>query len=130
LIEGAAEGAGLGHRFLRHLERTRLLLHVVDVLPLGGEGDPVTQAQAIAAELAKFAPELAAQPRWLVLNKIDLIPADDRQGVADEIVAKLEWQGPVYPISALAREGTAQLARDVMVYLEQAEDSAEDYERA
>jgi GTP-binding protein len=130
LIEGAAEGAGLGHRFLRHLERTRLLLHVVDVLPLGGEGDPVMQAQAIAAELAKFAPELAAQPRWLVLNKIDLIPADDRQGVADEIVAKLEWQGPVYPISALAREGTAQLARDVMVYLEQAEDSAEDYERA
>ena len=128
LIEGAAEGAGLGHRFLRHLERTRLLLHVVDVLPLGGDSDPVTQAQAIAAELAKFAPKLAAQPRWLVLNKMDLIPVADRQRVADEIVGKLEWQGPVYQISALAREGTGQLARDVMVYLEQAEDSAEAYE--
>ncbi len=120
LIEGAAEGAGLGHQFLRHLERTRLLLHVVDVAPQVGLGDPVREARAIELELGKFAAGLAAQPRWLVLNKMDLLPADSRQSVAEEIAAELGWSGPVYRISALAHEGTEQLARDVMAYLEAA----------
>jgi len=120
LIEGAAEGAGLGHRFLRHLERTRLLLHVVDVFPLLGAGDPVAEAKTIASELNKFAPELAARPRWLVLNKMDLVPADERPSLIDAIVTALSWSGPVYGISALAGDGTGELVQAVMVYLESA----------
>ncbi|TNY06144.1 GTPase ObgE, partial [Escherichia coli] len=78
LIEGAAEGAGLGHQFLRHLQRTRLLLHVVDLAPFDPEVDPVKEAKAIVAELKKYDPELHAKPRWLVLNKLDMVPEDER----------------------------------------------------
>ncbi|OGT19282.1 MAG: GTPase ObgE, partial [Gammaproteobacteria bacterium RBG_16_57_12] len=100
LIEGAAEGAGLGIRFLKHLARTRLLLHMVDIMPPGGTSDPVEDVRAIERELEKFSPELAKRERWLVLNKIDLLPPEERQPYCDEIVRRLDWQGPVFRISA------------------------------
>jgi len=105
LIEGAAEGAGLGHQFLRHLQRTRLLLHVIDAAPVGGDVDPVKEAKALAKELEKYDPELAAKPRWLVLNKLDMVPAEERAARCKDIVKRLKWKGPVFEISALAREG-------------------------
>jgi GTPase len=104
LIEGAAEGAGLGHQFLRHLQRTRLLLHVIDMAPFD-DVDPVQQAKALALELKKYDPELAAKPRWLVLNKLDMVPLDDRAARTKDIVKRLKWKGPVFEVSALAREG-------------------------
>jgi GTP-binding protein len=105
LIEGASEGAGLGHRFLRHLQRTRLLLHVVDLAPFDEGVDPVKQARAIVAELKKYDPKLHAKPRWLVLNKLDMIPAEEREARIADFVRRLRWKGPVFAISALAREG-------------------------
>jgi len=105
LIEGAAEGAGLGHQFLRHLQRTRLLLHVIDAAPFDAAVDPVKEAKALAKELEKYDPELAAKPRWLVLNKLDMVPADERAARCKDIVKRLKWKGPVFEISALAREG-------------------------
>jgi len=105
LIEGAAEGAGLGHQFLRHLQRTRLLLHVIDAAPVSDAVDPVKEAKALAKELEKYDPELAAKPRWLVLNKLDMVPADERAARCKDIVKRLKWKGPVFEISALAREG-------------------------
>ncbi|SDM12049.1 GTP-binding protein [Modicisalibacter muralis] len=110
LIEGASDGAGLGLRFLKHLTRTRLLLHVVDVAPFD-ESDPVAAAQAIAHELEQFSPALAERPRWLVLNKLDLLPEDERTARGDEIVAKLGWSGPVFRISAIGGEGTDALVQ-------------------
>src|SRR5471030_1751542 len=104
LIEGAAEGAGLGHQFLRHLQRTRLLLHVIDMAPFD-DVDPVQQAKALALELKKYDPELAAKPRWLVLNKLDMVAMEDRAPRVKDIVKRLKWKGPVFEISALAREG-------------------------
>ena len=112
LIEGASEGAGLGHRFLRHLQRTRLLLHIVDLAPFD-DADPVVQARAIVAELKKYDPALHAKPRWLVLNKVDMVPADEREARAREIVRRLRWKGPVFTISALAREGLKPLLHAV-----------------
>ena len=111
LIEGAAEGAGLGHRFLRHLQRTRLLLHVVDIAPFDEAADPVKDARAIVAELKKYDPALHAKPRWLVLNKIDMVPPEERERRVDHFVRRLRWKGPVYQISALAREGLQPLLR-------------------
>ena len=108
LIEGAAEGAGLGHQFLRHLQRTRLLLHVVDIAPFD-DVDPVAQARAIVAELKKYDPKLHAKPRWLVLNKIDMLPEDEREARAREFVRRLRWKGPVFQISALAHQGLESL---------------------
>ncbi|MBW8756470.1 MAG: GTPase ObgE [Burkholderiales bacterium] len=105
LIEGAAEGAGLGHQFLRHLQRTRLLLHVIDAAPVSDSIDPVKEARALAKELEKYDAELAAKPRWLVLNKLDMVPADERAARCKDIVKRLKWKGPVFEISALAREG-------------------------
>ena len=109
LIEGAAEGAGLGHQFLRHLQRTRLLLHMVDIAPFDDSVDPVAQARAIVAELKKYDPALAAKPRWLVLNKIDMVAVDERAARVKEFVRRLRWKGPVFEISALAREGLEPL---------------------
>ncbi|WP_129140905.1 Obg family GTPase CgtA [Modicisalibacter coralii] len=116
LIEGASEGAGLGLRFLKHLTRTRLLLHVVDVAPFD-ESDPVDSARAIARELEQFSPALAERPRWLVLNKLDLLPEEEREARAEAIVAALDWQGPVYRISAIASQGTDALVQAVYRWL-------------
>ena len=119
LIEGAAEGAGLGIRFLKHLSRTRLLLHLIDVAPLDSTIDPVAQARKIIAELERFSPELADRERWIVLNKIDLLDAARLDALRARIVAELDWQGPLYLISALAGQGTRQLAGDIMTRLEE-----------
>jgi GTPase len=113
LIEGAAEGVGLGHRFLRHLQRTRLLLHVVDIAPFDDTVDPVAQARAIVAELKKYDAALAAKPRWLVLNKIDMVPTEERAARIKEFVRRFRWKGPVFEISALARQGLEPLLRAV-----------------
>jgi GTPase len=118
LIEGAAEGAGLGHQFLRHLARTRLLLHIIDIAPLDTGIDPARDARAIANELRKFDPALHRKPRWLVLNKIDMLPAEERAAAAAEIVRKLRWRGPSYCVSALTGEGCRDLAGAVMKFLE------------
>ena len=118
LIEGAAEGAGLGVRFLKHVARTRLLLHLVDVAPPDGS-DPVVAVRTIAEELAKFSAELGGRERWLVLNKIDLLPDEERDARCADIVARLGWDGPVFRISAIAGEGTGPLAGRVMSYLEE-----------
>ena len=113
LIEGASEGAGLGHQFLRHLQRTRLLLHLVDLAPFDETVDPVAQAKAIVAELKKYDPELHAKPRWIVLNKLDMVPLEERAARVKDFVKRLKWKGPVFEISALAREGLQPLLRAV-----------------
>jgi len=110
LIEGAAEGAGLGHQFLRHLQRTRLLLHVVDIAPPDA-ADPVKQARAIVAELKKYDPALHEKARWLVLNKLDMVPAEERDQRVKDFVRRFRWKGPVFQISALTREGCQLLMR-------------------
>ena len=118
LIEGAAEGAGLGHRFLRHLQRTHLLLHLVDVAPLSPDADPVRDARAIIAELRKYDDALYRKPRWLVLNKIDLLPEEDREKTAKEIVRRLRWRGPVFTLSAMTGEGCQALVYAVMDHVD------------
>jgi GTP-binding protein len=118
LIEGAAEGAGLGHRFLRHLARTRLLLHVVDIAPYDPDADPARDARAIVQELANYDPDLAAKPRWLVLNKIDLVPPDERVARSEAFVRELGWQGPVFAISAIDGAGCRELTYAVQDWLD------------
>ena len=113
LIEGASEGAGLGHQFLRHLQRTRLLLHLVDMAPFDEAVDPVAQAKAIVAELKKFDPELHAKPRWLVLNKLDMVPQGEREQRVKDFVRRMRHKGPVFEISALTREGCDTLVQSV-----------------
>lgn len=115
LIEGASEGAGIGHLFLRHLQRTRLLLHVVDMAPFDESIDPVAQARAIVAELKKYDPKLHAKPRWLVLNKLDMLAADDRAARVKDFIRRLRYKGPVFEISALTHEGCEQLVKAVFV---------------
>ncbi|HEX5841989.1 MAG TPA: Obg family GTPase CgtA [Pseudomonas sp.] len=117
LIEGASHGAGLGIRFLKHLSRTRLLLHLVDMAPLDLT-DPAESAATIIDELTKFSPSLAERERWLVLNKADQILDEEQEARIAEIVARIEWTGPVYVISALARQGTEKLCYDIMDFLE------------
>jgi GTP-binding protein len=118
LIEGAAEGAGLGHQFLRHLARTRLLLHLVDLAPPDPDADPVAQARAIVEELRRYDEALYHKPRWLVLNKIDLIPQAERQQRIDAFVREFDWHGPVYAIAAISGEGCQALVYAIMDYLE------------
>jgi len=118
LIEGAADGAGLGVRFLKHLSRTRILLHMVDVLPLD-QSDPVEEVRRIERELANFSEELAQRERWLVLNKIDLLPEDEREARCQDIIDRLGWQGPSFAISAELGLGTRELNFSIMDYLEQ-----------
>ncbi|MDV2080885.1 Obg family GTPase CgtA [Marinobacter xestospongiae] len=117
LIEGAAEGAGLGIRFLKHLVRTRLLLHLVDVAPYDGSS-PAESVQAIAAELEKFSETLSNRERWLVLNKVDMVAEEDREAHCQAIIDELDWQGPVFRISALSGEGTKPLTQAVMRWIE------------
>jgi len=113
LIEGASEGAGLGHLFLRHLQRTRLLLHVVDMAPFDDSVDPVAQAKAIANELKKYDPKLYRKPRWLVLNKLDMVPSQERASLVAEFVRRMRFKGPVFEISALTRDGCEALVHAV-----------------
>ena len=117
LIEGASEGAGLGHQFLRHLQRTRLLLHLVDMAPFDEAVDPVAQAKAIVAELKKFDPELYNKPRWLVLNKLDMVPTEEREARVKDFVKRMRYKGPVFEISALTREGTQLLIQTVYQHI-------------
>ena len=117
LIEGASEGAGLGHQFLRHLQRTRLLLHVVDMAPFDDAVDPVAQAKAFVAELKKYDEGLHGKPRWLVLNKLDMVPAEERAVRVKDFVKRFKWKGPVYEISALTREGCDPLVKAIFQHV-------------
>ena len=119
LIEGAAEGAGLGIRFLKHLQRTRVLLHLVDMAPLDPEADPVKDARSIVAELKKFSKDLATKPRWLVINKSDLLPPDEAEKKAKAIVRSLRHKGPWFLISGATSTGTRDLTEAVMRFLEE-----------
>lgn len=119
VIEGAAEGAGLGMRFLKHLERTRLLLHLVDIAPTDSSVDPYREVELIADELARFSPELAARERWLVLNKKDLLSEEEFAHRKALLVNSLQWGGEVFAISALTGEGTTALIQALMARLEQ-----------
>ena len=113
LIEGASEGAGLGHLFLRHLQRTRLLLHIVDVAPFDESVDSVAQAKAIVNELKKYDQALYKKPRWLVLNKLDMVPTDEREALVKDFVKRFKWKGPVFEMSALTREGCEPLIKAI-----------------
>lgn len=119
LIEGAAEGAGLGHRFLKHLTRTRLLLHIVDMAPLDESIDPVREAKAIVKELGKYDESLYQKPRWLVLNKTDLLPEDEREKICKKFIRSLSWKGKSFTISALSGEGCKALTYAIKEHLEQ-----------
>lgn len=118
LIEGAAEGAGLGMQFLRHVARTRLLLHLVDAAPMDG-ADPVAQVRAIERELEQHDPELLQRPRWLLLNKLDMLAAGERDEAVTDIVDRLDWKEPWFPVSALSGEGTREVCQKVQQFFEQ-----------
>ena len=120
LIEGAAEGAGLGHRFLKHLARTRLLLHVVDIAPLDESLDPVREANAIVEELRKYDEALYRKPRWLVLNKADMLPENERNKLCGQFIRDLGWNSKSFVISALTGDGCKELTYAIMEYLEHA----------
>lgn len=126
LIEGAAEGAGLGHRFLRHLARNRILLHLVDIAPFDEEADPVRDARAIVEELRKYDEALFEKPRWLVINKVDRLEEEVREQVVRKFLDEFEWQGPYFVISALTGEGCRQLTYAIMEYLEAQKESGVD----
>ena len=117
LIEGASDGAGLGHQFLRHLQRTRLLLHLVDIAPFDEGVDPVAQAKAIVNELKKYDKALYDKPRWLVLNKLDMVAADERDALVADFVKRMKYKGPVFQISALTREGCEHLIQDIFKHI-------------
>ncbi len=117
LIEGAAEGVGLGTQFLKHLSRTRLLLHLIDIAPID-DSDPVDAAKGIIKELKKFDPNLAKKERWLILTKADLIPSEELEERKEKIIKGLKWKGPIYLVSALQRKGTEELCYDLMNFLE------------
>lgn len=118
LIPGAADGAGLGIRFLKHVQRTRMLLHIVDIAPVEGELGAFDAVTGIAAELAKYDPELAARPRWLVINKCDLIDATELAARRIHLLQQLAWEGPVYEVSAATGEGTQALAGAIMSWMD------------
>ena len=119
LIEGAAEGAGLGHEFLRHLERTKLLLHIIDAMPFDGE-DPIEKAHALVRELGKYSDTLLAKPRWVVVNKLDLVPAEDREELVKKLHDALCPDGrPFFAISAATREGTKEVVMAIAQFLDE-----------
>ena len=129
LIEGASDGAGLGHLFLRHLQRTRLLLHIIDLAPFDENVDPVAQAKAIAKELKKYDAGLFKKPRWLVLNKLDMVDGDKRAEVVADFVKRMKLKGPVFEISALTREGCEPLVKAIYKHIkaEQVSEQAPEY---
>jgi GTP-binding protein len=118
LIEGASEGAGLGIQFLKHLQRTGLLLHLVDIAPIDPDANPANDVKAILRELHNFSAELAAKPRWLVINKIDLLANDELKAARDNLLSELAWDGPVFQVSAATGEGVEALGQAVMRELE------------
>jgi GTPase len=118
LIDGAADGAGLGHQFLRHLQRTRLLLHVVDIAPLDGTSDPVADARAIVKELQRYDQALFDKPRWLVLNKLDLVPPEEREQRVAAFVESYRWTGPMFAIAAISGDGCRELVYAIQDWLE------------
>ena len=118
LIEGAADGAGLGHQFLRHLQRTRLLLHIVDLAPFDPDADPVRDARAIVNELKRYDPALHDKPRWLVLNKLDLVPADERDARVKAFVKSYRWKGPVFAVAAVNGEGCREVVFAIQDWLD------------
>ena len=120
LIEGASEGAGLGIQFLKHLQRTRLLLHLVDIAPIDPAADPAADVLAIAKELGKFSGDLANKPRWLIINKTDLLATDDLDTARQNLLSELAWEGPVFEVSAATGEGTEALGQAVIRTLEDA----------
>ena len=122
LIEGAAEGAGLGIQFLKHLQRTRLLLHLVDIAPTDEDASPVSDFRSIQDELGKFSKDLSCKPRWLVLNKIDLLSGDQLAAAREQLLGELGWDGPVHEISAVTGKGTQALGQAVMQYLDALDD--------
>ncbi len=124
LIEGAAEGAGLGHQFLRHLQRTRLLLHLVDMAPFDENVDPVAQAKGIVKELKKYDASLHAKPRWLVLNKVDMVPGAEREARVDAFVKRMRSKAPVFVVSALTREGLEPLLKAIYKHVAASKHSA------
>jgi|MDSY01.1.fsa_nt_gb GTP-binding protein len=124
IIEGAADGAGLGTQFLKHLERCRILLHVIDILPIDGS-DPLENAKTIVSELEQHNEKLAGKPRWIVFNKLDLVLEDEAQAITEKILNGLNWQGDVHSISAFNRDGTQELTRKVMDFIETLPDEAE-----
>ncbi|MGB0893646.1 MAG: Obg family GTPase CgtA [Parashewanella sp.] len=129
LIEGAADGAGLGIRFLKHLERCRVLLHIIDIAPID-ESDPVEAATSILAELEKYSPKLASKPRWLVINKTDLLLEEELEEKINRVIDALNWEGEIFQISAYNREGTKELSEKLLDFIQSlpAEDEAVDPE--
>jgi len=125
LIEGASDGAGLGIRFLKHLQRTRLLLHLVDIAPLDENVDPAESVKAIAKELGNFSTDLAEMPRWLIINKTDLVASDVLAERRSKLLADLDWKGAVFEVSAATGEGTEELGRAVMRKLELIKEEAD-----
>ena len=117
LIEGAAEGAGLGHQFLRHLQRTKLILHLIDIAPFDSDVDPVKEARALVAELKKYDPELHAKPRWLVFNKVDLLDKKEADARIKDALRRLRWTKPWFAISGINAGGTPELVRAVGEHL-------------
>ena len=124
LIEGAAEGAGLGTRFLRHLSRTGLLLHVADMAPVDSAAEPLAAIRAVQREIERFSAELASKPRWLVMNKIDLLDAGERRRRCDALLAALDWQGPAFAVSAATGQGIDELAQKIATALKCAAEAA------
>lgn len=118
LIEGASDGAGLGIRFLKHLERCRVLLHLVDVMPVDGS-DPADNARAIVEELQRYSPKLANKPRWLVFNKVDLLMPDEADALCKEIAKKLEWDEKIFQISAFQKQGTDDVCHQLMEFIDE-----------
>lgn len=126
LIEGAADGAGLGHKFLKHLQRTHLLLHIIDIKPLDGDFEPIDGAKKIIHELQKYDQALVDKPRWLVLNKLDLVPQDEQDELCDEIIKGLDWKGPIYKISGINKQGVKQLCFDIMDSIDAKKENEDD----
>lgn len=126
LIEGAADGAGLGIQFLKHLQRTKLLLHLVDIAPIEPGADPANDIRAIEKELVRFSEDVSEKPRWLVLNKTDLLTKEDMAGVHEDLVDQLSWDGPVFETSAVSGEGTEDLAQAIMRELENMAEQAQE----
>ncbi len=125
VIEGASDGAGLGLQFLKHLDRTRLLLHLVDIAPMDDSIDPAEEVRKITAELEKYSPDLAERERWLVLNKVDLLDGDEVESRKQSLLTELDWEGPVFTMSAVTGEGTKELVYKLMEHLEEMQQESE-----